>query len=155
MGRQQGGSRYVGLLFSAPFPRRIGRMFGVKNILIVEDQADVLKLLGVALQHPERKIRQSLSADQAWLLVQEEAPDVILLDIMMPGELDGLDLLQRLRADQRFDNVRVVVISARAQQRDRIAAIHAGADAFIAKPFRLNELKRCIDRLLTIKPSEV
>ena len=127
----------------------------MKSILIVEDQADVLKLLGVALQHADRKIRQSLSADQAWLLVQEEVPDVILLDIMMPGEMDGLDLLQRLRADQRFLNVRVVVISARAQQCDRIAVVHAGADAFIAKPFRLNELKRCIDRLLTAKLPEL
>ena len=121
----------------------------MKNILIVEDQVDVLKLLGVALQHADRKIRQSLSADHAWLLIQEEAPDVILLDIMMPGELDGLALLQKLRAVQRFANVRVVVVSARVQQNDRIAAIHAGADAFIAKPFRLNELKRCIDKLLS------
>lgn len=120
----------------------------MNSILIVEDQADVQRLLGVALRAEDRSIQHCLDADQAWRLLQQECPDVILLDIMMPGDMDGLDLLRKLREDSRYAGVRVIVISARTQQSDRLAAIRAGADAFIAKPFRLEELKTWLNRFL-------
>lgn len=120
----------------------------METILIVEDQEDVQNLLGVALQEGERKLLHAYDADQAWELLQSESVDLILLDIMMPGSRDGLDLLKSLRQEDRFSEVRVIVLSARTQTWDKVSALSSGADDFIEKPFRLNVLKESLARFL-------
>ena len=118
------------------------------TLLIVEDQVDVQQLLGVALQQDDRKILHAYDAEQGWELLQAEPVDLVLLDIMMPGQKDGLDLLKDLRQDERMNQVRVIIVSARTQMWDKVSALSAGADDFIEKPFRLDDLKECMQQYL-------
>jgi DNA-binding response OmpR family regulator len=120
----------------------------VQTILIVEDQEDVQVLLEIALEQPDRRLLHALDGEQGLALARTEHPDLILLDVMMPGGMDGLSMLRALRADPEGAGVKVVVISARTQQKDVAAALDAGADDFLSKPFRLKELQEVIDRHL-------
>jgi CheY-like chemotaxis protein len=120
----------------------------MRTILIVEDQQDVQALLGVALRHTGRRLLSALNGEQGLALARSERPDLILLDIMMPGGMDGLVMLRTLRADPGGGNVKVIVLSARTQQKDIAAAFAAGADEYLAKPFKLKELKETIERYL-------
>ena len=118
----------------------------MRTILIVEDQQDVQALLGVALRHPERRLLNALNAEQGLALARSEHPDLILLDIMMPGGMDGLAMLRTLRADPGGGDVKVIIMSARTQQKDIAAAFAAGADDYLPKPFRLKELQETVAR---------
>ena len=120
----------------------------MRTILIVEDQQDVQALLGVALQHPDRRLLSALNGEQGLALARSERPDLILLDIMMPGDMDGLTMLRTLRADPGGGDVKVIVLSARTQQKDIAAAFAAGADEYLPKPFRLRELRETLARHL-------
>ena len=118
------------------------------TILIVEDQQDVQTLLGVALQHEDCRLLQALTGEEGLRLALAERPDLMLLDIMIPGGMDGLELLRALRQDPAGQTVKVVVMSARTQQKDVAAAYAAGADDYLPKPFRLAELKARVSRHL-------
>jgi CheY-like chemotaxis protein len=120
----------------------------MRTILIVEDQQDVQMLLGIALKRSGRRLLQALDAAKGLAMARSERPDLILLDIMMPGEMDGLEMLRRLRADPDGTAVKVVIISARTQQKDIAAAMAAGADEYLSKPFKLKELQETIVRYL-------
>lgn len=120
----------------------------MKKILIVEDQPDVQNLLKVALARPDRKLLHAEDAMVGLRLATEERPDLVLLDMMMPGEMDGLDLLVALKADPLTAGSKVIVVSAKAQLSDQAAALLQGADAYVTKPFRLASLEESIDRLL-------
>lgn len=122
----------------------------VKTILVVEDQQDVQQLLLLALSGPGRCILQALDAEAAEHLIFSERPDLVLLDIMMPGRMDGIDLLRKVRADEATRHIKVLILSARAQSHDRKEAFDAGADGYLVKPFRLNELKRCVAECLAL-----
>jgi DNA-binding response OmpR family regulator len=119
-----------------------------QTLLIVEDQQDVQKLLSLALAKPNRRILQALDAEEGARLTFAEHPDLILLDIMMPGQMDGLDLLREIRNDSEVRSTPVIILSARAQNSDRKIAIEAGADDYLIKPFRLAELQAMMDRYL-------
>jgi len=120
----------------------------VRTILIVEDQEDVQVLLGMALRHPGRRLLSASNAEQGLALARSEHPDLILLDIMMPGGMDGLAMLRSLRADPSSADIKVVIMSARTQQKNIAAAFAAGADEYLRKPFRLKELKDTVARHL-------
>lgn len=120
----------------------------MQTILIVEDQPDVQNLLKVALAGPDRTLVHAMDAAAGLASAREQEPDLVLLDIMMPGEMDGLGLLREFRNDPRTAGAKIIVISARAQHHDQQAALAGGADVYIAKPFRLAHLKECIAQLL-------
>lgn len=119
------------------------------TILIVEDQQDVQTLLRVALTGSDRRLLHAMNAAAGFELAIRESPDLVLLDIMMPGEMDGLGLLKQLRKDPRTADTKIIVVSARAQHHDQETALAEGADIYITKPFRLAYLKECIARILS------
>lgn len=80
-------------------------------------------------------------------LVAETRPDLVLLDVMMPGG-SGIDVLRELRADPELASTKVVVVSAWSDPADSDAALAAGADAFLGKPFLVDELVAMVERLL-------
>ena len=120
----------------------------MKKILIVEDQQDVQTLLKVALSQPDRILLHAENAVTGLTLAREERPDLVLLDIMMPGSMDGMGLLRELKADSRTAAAKIIVLSAKAQQQDKDKAGKAGAYSYITKPFRLSHLKECIHNAL-------
>jgi len=126
----------------------------VQTILIVEDQEDVQDLLDLVLQEPNRRLLHALNGEEGLQLALNEHPDLILLDIMIPGGMDGLEMLRLLRQDAAGNSIKVVVMSARTQQKDVAAAYAAGADDFLPKPFRLSDLKERIARNLPEQPSK-
>jgi DNA-binding response OmpR family regulator len=114
-------------------------------ILIVEDQQDVQKLLAVALQRYDRPILHAYNAKQGWDMAVAEQPGVILLDIMMPGEMDGMALLGMIRKDRQFNNTVIIVMSALTQRSDFTKALAAGADDYLSKPFHLRDLHKMLE----------
>ena len=120
----------------------------MKRVLIVEDQADIRKLIRMTLEFEPYEIFEAADGvdglRQAGLIV----PDLMLLDVMMPGELDGLQVCARVRADLALRGTRVVLLTARGQVRDRDAGVHAGADEYLIKPFSPLQLIETIERLM-------
>jgi two-component system KDP operon response regulator KdpE len=107
-----------------------------KTVLIVEDEAAIVRFLRPALQGEGFKIFEASRGGQALELAAKCKPDVVLLDLGLP-DMDGLDVLKGLR---RWTSAPVVVLSARGLERDKILGLDAGADDYLAKPFGVEEL---------------
>lgn len=120
----------------------------MKNILIVEDQVEALKLLGMVLKADDRKVFLTESGEEALEVARETVPDLVLLDIMLPGGIDGYEVARALKRDPATASSAIVVMTAKAQEQDKVEAFKAGADDFILKPYKLEELKSKVARFL-------
>lgn len=120
----------------------------MKNILIVEDQPDVLKLLGVVLGAKDRQVLLTETAEEAVEIAQEVIPDVILMDVMLPGEMDGYEATRTLKGHPATAGCSIIIMTAKVQEQDRIDAFDAGADDYIGKPFDLGDLKNKVKKFL-------
>ena len=118
-----------------------------KRILIVEDHADIRKLIHMTLEFEDYDIHEVPNADEGLLAVRRLRPDVLLLDVMMPGELNGLDLCRLVKTDPTLGLPRVILLSARGQSQDIEAGMNAGADAYLLKPFSPLKLIETIETL--------
>lgn len=108
------------------------------KILIVEDESDINKLLVKVLQEAEYQTVQAFSGTEAKLLLEKEVPDLILLDLMLPG-ISGEELLYDIRKNKHY-NVPVLVISAKNSLGDKVSLLKDGADDYITKPFEPEEV---------------
>ena len=120
---------------------------GPKKVLIVEDNIDTADMLEASLQlegYLPVKIHQVGQAIQALI---REAPDLVLLDVMMP-DVSGLEFLRYLRRDPRFDKLPIVISSAHSQPHEIRMALDAGANAYLAKPFTQEELFRVVNSVM-------
>lgn len=120
----------------------------MKRVLIVEDQADIRKLIRMTLEFEPYEIHEAANGTDGLKLAMEVQPDLILLDVMMPGELDGLQVCARVRAQPGLQATRVVLLTARGQTQDRDAGQEAGADEYLIKPFSPLQLIETIERLM-------
>ncbi len=120
----------------------------MKRVLIVEDQADIRKLIRMTLEFEPYEIHEAANGTDGLRLAVEVQPDLILLDVMMPGELDGLQVCARVRALPALQATRVVLLTARGQTQDRDAGQEAGADEYLIKPFSPLQLIETIERLM-------
>jgi two-component system OmpR family response regulator len=105
--------------------------------LVVDDEVNLSELLRMALHNEGWEARTAANGQEALNLVREFAPDILVLDIMMPG-LDGMEVLQRVRATG--NDVPVLFLTAKDAVEDRIAGIAAGGDDYVTKPFNLEEV---------------
>ena len=119
----------------------------MKKILIVEDEATSRKILSVALEGPDRKLIFADNGDQAVKLAQEHRPDLIIMDIMLP-HLNGFDATGIIKSTPDLIDVPVVALTARTMKYDRDQALKSGCTDFIAKPFRVGDLRRRLSRFL-------
>lgn len=119
----------------------------MKKILIVDDHADIRRLIRMTLEFENYDIHEAADGESALSLAAEVRPDLLLVDVMMPGPIDGLELCRRLRAGNAFPDVRIIMLSARGQARDRDAGLQAGADTYLVKPFSPLQLIDCISEL--------
>lgn len=126
------------------------------KILAIDDHADNLVVLKALVNDsfPDTVFIAADSGRKGFELCQAETPDVILLDIVMPG-MDGYEVCNKLKADIRLRHIPVIMITAnRTDKESRVRALDAGADAFITKPVDVSELKAQIKAMLRIKESE-
>jgi two-component system phosphate regulon response regulator PhoB len=119
---------------------------GSARILICDDEPLLRELMRAALLG-DYEFAEAGSVEEALAAIDAFRPDVALVDVMMPGG-SGLEVVRRLRRDPELAGSRSVVVSAFAAEEDRLEAEHAGADAFIAKPFDPDELSALVAGLL-------
>ncbi len=117
------------------------------KILIVEDDLESLKLLGLMLQSRGYQIVAAQNGPQALNKAFSDPPDLVLLDVMMPG-MDGYEVARRLRADERTAAIPIIMLTARGQVTDKVAGFEAGADEYLVKPVHPAELVTRIETLL-------
>ncbi|MBI2772935.1 MAG: response regulator transcription factor [Chloroflexi bacterium] len=117
------------------------------RILVVDDEPDVVTLvsLGIAAQRPEHEVTQAHDGVSALASIERERPDVVILDLAMPGK-DGLTVLRELR--ERGDDVPVIVLTAKGLEHDKVRGLEAGADDYVTKPFGQQELMARIDAVM-------
>jgi len=109
------------------------------SILVVEDEASARQMLTANLQNSGYKVRCAGDVAQAEALVREVRPDLVLLDWVLPG-IPGLPFARQLRRDQRTRDISIVLISERAEEQDKVAALEGGADDYVTKPYSGREL---------------
>lgn len=109
------------------------------RILIIEDERDIADLIGFNLQRAGYEVIKANDGIEGTDVALRERPDLILLDLMLPGR-DGYAVFRELRRDPRTANTPVIMLTARAQTEDRIQGLEAGADDYLTKPFSPKEL---------------
>jgi two-component system phosphate regulon response regulator PhoB len=112
----------------------------MKRVLIVEDNTDIRVLVRVTLEIEDYDVHEAANGDIGWEMAQELKPDLILLDVMMPGVLDGFAVCRRVKADPALTATKVVMLTALAQEADRSEGADAGADGYLTKPFKPGDL---------------
>ena len=117
------------------------------DILVVEDEPAIQELIAVNLEHAGHRVQRAHSAAEADALIREIRPDLILLDWMLP-DVAGTVLARKLRADARSKDIPIIMLTARAQEQDKIEGLDAGADDYITKPFSPKELMARIKAVL-------
>jgi two-component system phosphate regulon response regulator PhoB len=117
------------------------------NILIVEDEPSMVELLRYNLESEGFQVTSASDGEEAMLSIEEQKPDMVLLDWMLP-KLSGIEICRRLRRDQEFRNLPVIMITARAEETDRVRGLDVGADDYVSKPFSPAELMARIRAVL-------
>jgi two-component system alkaline phosphatase synthesis response regulator PhoP len=121
------------------------------RVLIADDDADIVRLIGLNLRTEGFEVIEAVNGNEAWALARSAAPDLVLLDVMMP-ERDGIDVLTSLKAHPRTKHIPVVLVTAKANDDDVWQGWRAGADYYMTKPFNLDELMRFVDMVLGPAP---
>ena len=120
-----------------------------KKILIVDDQAKIRELVYVTVQIGDYDIMEASSGDQAVAVAQEHQPDLILLDVMMPNSpLDGFEVCEILKKDERTKDAYIVMLTALDKDTDRERGKQAGANDYFSKPFSPLELMTKVEEIL-------
>jgi DNA-binding response OmpR family regulator len=112
----------------------------MKRILIVDDQQDIRELIRMTLEMEDFEIFEAVNGDEGLKSALQIQPDLILLDVMMPGSIDGVEVCRRIRADARTKRAKVLMLSAKAQPADKAAGLQAGANDYLLKPFSPRQL---------------
>ena len=121
------------------------------RVLVVDDEPDVLLLCRLNLQQRGHELLEAADGSTALALARDRHPDVIVLDLMLPG-ISGYDVLEALQRDELTTDIPVLVLTAKSLRADRERSHGLGASAFLTKPFLPNELCEMVDSLAA--PSE-
>ena len=107
----------------------------MKKILIVDDEKDILEFLGYNLRKQGYAVFDSINGEDAIIKAQKIIPDLIILDVMMPG-IDGIETCQRMREMPKLKDTLIIFLTARSEDFSQIAGLEAGADDYVAKPIK-------------------
>jgi two-component system phosphate regulon response regulator PhoB len=125
----------------------------MSKVLVVEDEPAIAELISINLRHAGYEVTLAGSADQAISEVDRVLPDLVVLDWMLPGQ-PGVALAKRWRSQSRTRELPIIMLTARAQETDKVAGLDAGADDYLTKPFSTNELLARIRAVLRRKAPE-
>lgn len=116
-------------------------------IYFLEDDASIQKLVCYALAKEGYEIKGMSLPSEFWKEIREEIPELILLDIMLPEE-DGISILKKLREDKKYQDIPVIMITAKTSEFDKVTGLDMGADDYITKPFGMTELASRVNAVL-------
>ena len=116
-------------------------------IYFLEDDASIQKLVCYALAKEGYEIKGLSLPSEFWKEIQEEIPELILLDIMLPEE-DGISILKKLREDKKYQDIPVIMITAKTSEFDKVTGLDMGAEDYITKPFGMTELASRVNAVL-------
>lgn len=120
-----------------------------KIILVIEDQPEIRKLICMTMDYDDFEVHEADNGDNGLKMIKALRPGVVLLDVMMPGLLDGFQVCERVRADPEIAATPIVMLTARGQQSDIEAGKRAGCNDYLTKPFSPLQLIETVERLLT------
>lgn len=124
------------------------------NILITDDSPEIRQLVTAILVEEGHAVSVASSGFAALEAMQEDLPDVLVLDVMMP-RMDGYEVLERMSEGEILDRVKVVVLTAKSQESDWVRGYKMGADHYLTKPFLPDELVEAVDLLLEHSKEEL
>ena len=116
-------------------------------LLVVEDQPEIRKLICMTMDYDGFEVHEADNGDTGLRMVKALRPHIVLLDVMMPGQLDGIQVCERIRADPEIAHIPVVMLTARSQQTDLEAGRRAGCNSYLTKPFSPLQLIETVERL--------
>ncbi len=127
------------------------------KILVVDDEEDILELIRYNLAKERYQVITSQSGEQALHLVHLENPDLVLLDLMLPG-VDGMEVCRRIKGNPATQHIPVIMLTARSEETDIVIGLELGADDYITKPFSprvlLARIKAVLRRQIASEPDE-
>lgn len=118
-----------------------------KTILVIDDEHDLIKLVDYNLTKENFLVLSAKDGEQGLSLARKHNPDLIILDIMMPG-IDGLEVLKMIRSDDKGERIPVILLTAKAEETDKILGLGLGADDYLTKPFSVKELTARVKAIL-------
>ena len=118
------------------------------NVLVVDDDPAIRRILSQTLELEDYEVDLAADGEEALSAVHSKAPDVIILDVMMPKK-DGFGVLKELRADETTSRIPVILLTAKSSQQDVWEGWEQGADYYLSKPFDIEELLRFLDYVLS------
>lgn len=121
---------------------------GKKIVLIVEDRPEIRKLVRLTLGMNNLEIHEADSGETGVKMANALRPDCVLMDVMMPGVIDGYQACKKIKEDQQTQKIPVVMLSARGQATDLAEGNKAGADAYLVKPFSPLQLLQTVQRFV-------
>jgi two-component system response regulator VicR len=120
----------------------------VKHIICIEDEMEMIDLIRIILGRRAFEVTGANGGREGLRMVREKHPDLVLLDLMMP-DMDGWEVYQQMKADEATRNIPVIVVTAKAQNIDKVLGLHiAKVDDYIAKPFSPQELLASVEKIL-------
>lgn len=125
----------------------------MSSVLVVEDESAIAELISINLRHAGFEVTLAASAEQAQAAVDAVLPDLVLLDWMLPGQ-SGVNLARQWRGAARTRELPIIMLTARADEADKIAGLDAGADDYLPKPFSTGELLARIRAVLRRRAPE-
>jgi two-component system response regulator VicR len=121
-----------------------------KHIICIEDEMEMIDLIRIILGRRGFEVTGANGGREGLRLIREKHPDLVLLDLMMP-DMDGWEVYQQMKADETTRNIPVVVVTAKAQNIDKVLGLHiAKVDDYIAKPFSPQELLASVEKILGV-----
>ncbi len=118
-----------------------------EKILIIEDDEDINELLVYNLKKENFDVKSFLNSLDALEYLEKERPDLIILDIMLP-DIDGIEVCKKLRASKEFEDIPIIMLTAKSTEIDKVVGLELGADDYITKPFSFKELTARIRAIL-------
>jgi DNA-binding response OmpR family regulator len=118
-----------------------------KKILLVDDEVDLVETVRFSLEGEGYQVLVSFNGEDALNKARTESPDLILLDLMLP-KLDGYKVCRLLKFDEKYKHIPILMLTAKTQEKDKILGKETGADAYLTKPFDMEELMEKIKTYL-------
>jgi DNA-binding response OmpR family regulator len=118
-----------------------------RKVLIADDEPNIVTALEFLLKRAGYDVRAAANGEEALALVESYAPDLVLIDIMMPGK-SGYEVCQRMRERPEWHHIKIVMVTAKGREAEVSKGMSLGADLYVTKPFSTQELIAAIDRLL-------